>query len=157
MGGSVPHRMPRPGLGQNTPQTDNPRPPDSTKGGEGTCGIFAPIAAHGQCSARHAPATATAAAVAAQLIVDQPIIAAKDIYVLSGGHSRLGGAYTQRRRRAVNSRFPALPRSGRGGAKPPAPYERPPIQCHIIAGGGGSLGGLGGAAGGGAAKKSPPR
>lgn len=81
--------------------------------------------------------------------------------IIVGDYSRdpaaIGWAYTQRRRRAINSRFPALPRSGRGGAKPPAPYERPPIQCHIIAGGGGSLGGLGGAAGGGAAKKSPPR
>ena len=146
MGGSVPHRMPRPGLGQNTPQTDDQQPPDSTKGGEGSCGVFAPCAAHGQSTARHAPATATAA-VAAQLI--------------AGDYSRdpaaIGWAYTQRRRRAINSRSPALPRSGRGGAKPPAPYERPPIQCHIIAGGGGSLGGLGGAAGGGAATKSPPR
>lgn len=68
MGGSVPHRKPRPGLGQNTPQTDNLRPPDSTKGGEGPCGVFAPVAAHGQSTARHAPATATAAAVAAQVI-----------------------------------------------------------------------------------------
>lgn len=93
MGGSVPHRKPRPGLGQIAADGKDESARQHHERRRGAVRGIRALAAHGQSTARHAPATATAAAVAAQLIVDQPSIVQRIYMSLAAVTAGRGGLY----------------------------------------------------------------